>query len=57
MRKSEVQRKYDAANSMFEIRPQKKARVTDLDAVKRAAPWVWIFWMSAAAVVRLFGLL
>lgn len=57
MRNSEVQRKYDAANSMFEIRPQKKARVTDLDAVKRAAPWVWIFWMSAAAVVRLFGLL
>ncbi len=57
MDKSDIQRKYDAANSMFEIRPHKKHRVTDLDAVKRAAPWVWIVWMSAATLVKICGLL
>lgn len=57
MRKSEIRRKYAAENAMFEIRPQKVERATDLDAVKRAAPWVWLIWAVAAVIFRISGFL
>ncbi|MBR4986480.1 MAG: hypothetical protein IKY83_12160 [Proteobacteria bacterium] len=57
MGKSEIRKKYDAENAMFEIQPLVRHKETDLRAVSLGAPIVWLIWGVSILIIRICGFL